>query len=103
MIYSQSTSFLPLRPIPKNGRLALTSPASTPDAEKLKRGIAYLEGRGYSVTVGQTCYSRTDYLAGDDAMRANELLDFIDDDSIDAIFCSRGGFGSMKILRMFDF
>jgi muramoyltetrapeptide carboxypeptidase len=103
MIFSQAVPFIPLRPLPKKGRIAITSPASTPDPEKLKRGIAYLEHRGYSVIVGQTCYSKTDYLAGDDAMRANELLDFIDDDSIDAIFCSRGGFGSMKILRMLDF
>ena len=103
MIFSQATPFIPLRPVPKNGRIALTSPASSPDSEKLKRGIAYLEHRGYSVKVGQTCYSKTDYLAGDDAMRANEFLDFIEDDSIDAVFCTRGGFGSMKILRMLDF
>jgi muramoyltetrapeptide carboxypeptidase len=103
MIFSQATPFTPLRPVPKNGRIALTSLASTPEPEKLKQGIAYLEHRGYKVIIGETCYAKTDYLAGDDAMRANEFLDFIDDDSIDAIFCTRGGFGSMKILRMLDF
>ncbi|NCP83944.1 MAG: LD-carboxypeptidase [Bacteroidetes bacterium] len=103
MIFSQAIPTIPLRPVPRNGCIALTSPASSPDPKKLHRGIAYLEQRGYSVRVGQTCYSKTDYLAGDDALRANEFLDFIEDDSIDAVFCTRGGFGSMKILRMLDF
>jgi muramoyltetrapeptide carboxypeptidase len=74
-----------------------------PDNNKLKKGIAYLENRGYSVKVGDTCTTNQDYTAGDDPMRANELLDFIEDDSIDAIFCARGGFGSMKLLRMLDY
>lgn len=98
-----TSDFIQLRPIPKNGTIAITAPASMPDAEKLKRGLAYIEQRGYKVVVGESCSSQLDYLAGDDALRANELLDFIDDDSVDAIFCARGGFGSMKILRMLDY
>lgn len=98
-----NTEYLSLRSIPKNGTIAITSPASMPDVEKLKRGVAYIEQRGYKVVVGETCYSQLDYLAGDDALRANEFLDFVEDDSVDAIFCARGGFGSMKILRMLDY
>lgn len=92
-----------LRPLPKKGKIAITSPASTPDKTKLDKGITYLENRGYTIVVGESCQLKTDYLAGDDAIRANELLDFVDDDSIDAIFCARGGFGSMRILNMLDY
>ncbi len=99
----ETPDFLPLRPLPKKGTIAITSPASMPDVHKLKRGVSYLESRGYKTLIGETCTTSQDYTAGDDPMRANELLDFIEDDSIDAIFCARGGFGSMKLLRMLDF
>ncbi|TNE74665.1 LD-carboxypeptidase [bacterium] len=92
-----------LKPLPKNGTIAITCPASTPNSEKLEKGVAYLENRGYTVVIGDTCYAKQDYTAGDEPMRANELLDFIDDDSVNAIFCARGGFGSMKLLRMLDY
>lgn len=98
-----SIPFTPLRPLPKNGKIAITSPASTPDSEKLKLGVHYLESRGYQVEIGSSCFAKKDYLAGDDALRADELLNFIERDDIDAIFCSRGGFGSMKLLRMLDY
>jgi muramoyltetrapeptide carboxypeptidase len=92
-----------LRPLPKNGRIAITSPATKPDANKLNQGISYLENREFDVVVGDTCYAEEHYLAGSDAMRADELMRFFEDDSIDAVFCSRGGFGSMRILSMLDF
>ncbi len=99
---SNSNRILPNR-LPKGGTIGITAPASTPDPEKLNKGVRYLEGLGYTVHVGQTCHTTHHYLAGEDEFRANELMRFFADPKLDAIFCARGGYGSMHMLEYLDF
>lgn len=42
------------------------------------------------------------YLAGDDARRASELMQLVNDPEIDGIVCARGGYGCDRILPMLD-
>lgn len=99
---SRPTRILPsaLRP---GGTIGVTAPASTPDPIKLERGVRYLESLGYRVIVGATCHTTEHYLAGSDEMRAAELMRFFSDPGLDAIFCARGGYGSMHTLERLDF
>jgi len=53
---------------------------------------------GFSVELGPNVYRRKGYLAGDERARADDLVDFFQRSDIDAIFCARGGFGSMQLL-----
>jgi len=92
-----------LRRLPKNGTIAITSPATTPDPTKLNAGVNYLESLGYRVEIGSTCTSINHYLAGPDELRASELNSFFADPKIDAIFCSRGGYGGMNLLEKLDY
>lgn len=94
---------IPLHPLPDHGTIAVTAPASPPDEIKLDKGIRYIEKLGYRVRVGKTCFARDTYLAGSDELRANELMSFIEDPKVDAIFCARGGFGSMRLLTLLDY
>lgn len=103
MFSSQKSNSPSLRPLPKNGTIAVTAPASNPPEDKLNRGIHYLESLGYRVSVGKTCYSSDTYLAGSAKMRADEFMTFMTDPNVDAVFCARGGFGSMQILKMLDY
>ncbi|HAC16730.1 MAG TPA: hypothetical protein DCE78_12425 [Bacteroidetes bacterium] len=89
--------------LPNNGTIAITSPATTPDPIILNRGVEYLESLGYRVIVGNTCNLKEEYLAGPDAIRAKELVDFFADSNVDAIFCSRGGYGGMHLLPLIDY
>ncbi len=90
-------------PLPKQGTIAVTAPASPVDKKKLNRGVQYLHNLGYRVITGETCRQKHYYVAGDDKSRAKEFMDFIEDDTIDAIFCARGGYGSMRILPLLDY
>ncbi len=92
-----------LRRLPKNGTIAITSPATTPDPVKLEAGVQYLESLGYRVEIGKTCTAREHYLAGPDELRSSELNSFFANPEIDAIFCSRGGYGGMHILEQIDY
>lgn len=103
MSLSQTADLLKPRRLKKNACIGIISPASTPDPEKLNRGILYLESIGYRTKVGQSCYSKMEYLAGPDSLRAQEINDFFADPKIDAIFCSRGGYGCMHLLPLIDF
>lgn len=42
-------------------------------------------------------------LAGDDDFRAKVMQDYLDRDDIDAIFCARGGYGTIRIVDKLDF
>jgi muramoyltetrapeptide carboxypeptidase len=86
-------------PLPSGGRIAVTCPSSPPIREHLDRGIDRLRGMGFDVVIGPTCHAPRGTLhAGDDPARAEELIAFLQDPKIDAIFAGRGGVGCMRLL-----
>lgn len=93
------------RALPKNATIGIISPSSPQrDVSRLHRGIAYLEGLGYHVKLGKHVLDRhAGYLAGTDRDRARDIHDMFLDASVDAIFCSRGGYGCARLLPLLDF
>jgi muramoyltetrapeptide carboxypeptidase len=75
----------------------VVAPSSPFDAEDARRGIERLRER-YQVTHDAGLFERHGYLAGDDARRARELLDAIEDPSVHAILAARGGYGATRLL-----
>ncbi len=67
------------------------------------KSVEEIERWGYKVKVAPHAYDNYYYLAGTDEDRARDLMDFFDDVSIDAIFCSQGGYGSGRLLRLIDY
>ncbi len=53
--------------------------------------------------LGAHVTERDGYLAGSDAQRADDFNSFAADDSIDAIWCVRGGYGAMRLLDHIDY
>ncbi|MBC8125044.1 MAG: LD-carboxypeptidase, partial [Candidatus Kapabacteria bacterium] len=58
---------------------------------------------GINVKLGRNVSKRNGYLSAPDAERAAEFMGFIEDPSVDAVVCARGGYGVMRILPMLDF
>lgn len=92
-----------LHPLPDNGTIGVMAPSSPVEEDKLENGIRYLENLGYKVRVTDSCYSRDNYLAGSASRRASELMDLIQDKTVNAIFFARGGFGSAAMLPLLDY
>lgn len=91
-----------LRPGAVIGLVALSSPQR--DESRLERGIRYLESLGYRVQLGRHTYRRyRDYLAGTDAERCADLEAMFANPRIEAIFCTRGGYGSARLLPLLNF
>ena len=85
-------------------RVALVAPASAVPEEKLKPALAYVRSLGLEPVVYPSCYfaNRDGYLAATDAQRAKDINDAFADDTIDGVWCIRGGYGGHRILPMLD-
>jgi len=80
------------------------APASPVESGQLESIVRYLERLGYRVEVSANAHSTyLGYLAGTDTQRLAELHSFFTDPRIAAIFCLRGGFGSMRLLAQLDY
>ncbi|NDE10396.1 MAG: LD-carboxypeptidase [Chitinophagia bacterium] len=72
--------------------------------EKAQTCIATLQQWGFEVMVGNTLGSKSkNYFSGTDEIRLNELQAMLDDKSIKAILCGRGGYGVSRIIDQLDF
>ena len=83
--------------------IAVISPASHPQPERIERAIGTLEALGYKVKRGEHLLSkRKPYFAGSVAERLADLHAAFADEEVAAIICSRGGYGSNYLLSGLD-
>jgi muramoyltetrapeptide carboxypeptidase len=83
--------------------IGVVSPAAAVEAAALRRGCEALERLGFAVRVGAHALARHRFLAGTDQERADELVSMFHDPAVRAIFCSRAGYGSGRLLPLLDF
>ena len=89
----------PLRILPSGSRVALVSPAGPlVSARELDRAMSNAERLGWQPVVGKHALHRSGYFAGEDHVRLEDFAAAIDDDSVDGIWCLRGGYGAMRLL-----
>jgi len=90
---------LPLRP---GDPVAVVAPASAPrDADRYRRGLDRLR-TDYEVRSAYAPKAPHGYLSASDAYRARRVNAAIADPDIRAIFCARGGYGSLRLLSRLD-
>ncbi|MFI2810336.1 MULTISPECIES: LD-carboxypeptidase [Microbulbifer] len=96
----------PRRParLRKGMTVGLVTPASNAwEDEDIRFAIDVVKSLGFRVKEGEHLYQRTQYLAGPDLARAQDINAMFADDSVDAVFCLRGGYGTPRILPMLDY
>jgi muramoyltetrapeptide carboxypeptidase len=87
----------------RGGRVAVVSPASYAQTELVERGIARLRAFGYDAFAMPGAFARGPlYYAGTAEERAGELHSAFADESVDAIVCTRGGWGSAELLPLLN-
>ncbi len=82
--------------------IGIVSPSGSFSTERLQPALAYLRAKGFQICEGQFLYAQNRYLAGTDAERANDLNAMFANPNVQAIFVSRGGYGSARILDHLD-
>ncbi len=90
-------------PLSKGDRVALVAPARKISKPEILFAIQTLEGWGLQVVLGNFLFAESNQFAGTDAQRASDLQIAFDDPEIKAIFCARGGYGTVRIIDQLDF
>jgi muramoyltetrapeptide carboxypeptidase len=70
--------------------------------EELTPAIQLIEGWGLTVKLGSTIGLADNQFAGTDAERQADLQAAIDDPSIKAVICARGGYGTVRMMDNLD-
>ncbi|MDN4164595.1 LD-carboxypeptidase [Cytophagales bacterium LB-30] len=78
--------------------VAIVSPAKFIPQDSLLSAVQILQSWGLQVRIGLSVYQRHFQMAGTDAQRLADLQEAMDDPKVKAIFCSRGGYGSGRLL-----
>ncbi|MBK7131163.1 MAG: LD-carboxypeptidase [Crocinitomicaceae bacterium] len=81
----------------------ITSPAKAIDKECIDYAEKYLRERNFEVSLSKHVTGRQNYFSGSDAERLADFQHALDDNSIDAILCARGGYGSVRIIDQLNF
>ena len=69
----------------------------------IERAAAETERMGFRVKLGESCGKAYGYLSGTDELRAADLNGMFLDDEVSAVFCLKGGYGTMRMLDLIDY
>ena len=89
----------------KGDTIGLVCPAGHMTLDKCAECIRVLQEEwGYTIKVGATVGSASQtYFSGTDEERLNDFQQMLDDDSVQAILCARGGYGMGRIIDQLNF
>lgn len=102
--YRQATP-APVKPraLRPGANLAVLSPAGSPNPDRVHAGLAHLQRLGYRTTLGpHALHAGPLYYAGTLRQRLADLLWAFTDPAVDAVLCTRGGWGSAELLPHLD-
>jgi muramoyltetrapeptide carboxypeptidase len=87
----------------KGDTIALLATARKNTVDNLKPAIDLLHSWGLEVIIGSTIGLDNNQLAGTDAQRAADFQKQMDNPNIKAIWCVKGGYGTVRIIDLLDF
>jgi len=82
--------------------IGVVAPGAAVEEAAVRAGVRLLETAGYRVRVGPSVLKQAGYLAGSDADRLADLVAMFADPEVRAIMAARGGYGSGRLLPLFD-
>ena len=71
--------------------------------DEVQQAQALLKSWGLHTVVGTHVFSKANHFAGTDDERCEDLQHALDNPKISAIWCARGGYGTVRILDKLDF
>lgn len=87
----------------KGDTVGILATARKIDHEPLEPAIQLLKSWGLNVVVGKTVGLDNHQLAGADWQRAADFQEMIDNPAIKAIWCAKGGYGTVRMVDRIDF
>lgn len=84
-------------------KIRVVSPAGKVKEEHVLPAVEWLREQGWQVELGKHVFDVHYQFAGTDAQRLEDLQEAFDDPDTSAIMCSRGGYGTVRILGKIDY
>lgn len=106
--HSQSTpstiEFTKPNYLKKGDTIMIVAPAGfINDFTEIEPGIALAKSWGLEVIVGDNVLKKHNHFAGSDEQRLSDIQCALNNKDIKAIWCSRGGYGTVRIIDQIDF
>jgi len=83
--------------------IGITSPAGNITLEEIRPAIQQMESWGLTINVGDSIGKRNFTFGGTDEERAEDFQKMLDNPSIRAVMCARGGYGFVRIVDQLNF
>jgi muramoyltetrapeptide carboxypeptidase len=84
-------------------KIGIIAPAGPVEPNELRPYLDLLKEMNYEIVEAPHLYDRNDYLAGNDDDRLDDLHLMFDNKDIKAIFCARGGYGTLRLLDRIEY
>lgn len=82
--------------------IGIVAPARFVTRDEMQPAIRFLTAQGFMVKTSPHLFSQHHQFAGTDEERAEDLMEMIEDKSVRAILCARGGYGTVRILDLLN-
>lgn len=87
----------------KGDKIAIVSPSGKIDYSYIKNASEILANLSFTISVGKSVCGEHGIFAGKDECRIHDMQEALDDVSVKAILCSRGGYGAVRIIEKLNF
>ena len=87
----------------KGDKIAIVAPAGKIKKEIVNNAVEVFESWGLKVVLGKHLFDNYFQYSATDKDRASDFQQMLDDDSVKAIICARGGYGVVRIIDRLDF
>lgn len=83
-------------------KIRIVSPAGKCSEEQIMPAITWLQENGFEVITGRYAFGTHFQYSGSDEERLSDLQEALDDRDARTVFCSRGGYGAIRLIHQLD-
>lgn len=87
----------------RGDKIAIVAPAGKIPAEKVENAVQVLQDWGLEVVLGKNMFKTHHQYSAIDEDRVSDFQQMLNDNSVKTIICTRGGYGSVRIIDRLDF
>lgn len=107
LLFAQNTTMKLVQPphLKAGDTVAIVAPSGILNGRsgEIERAKALLKSWNLNVVVGKHVFKQNNHFAGTDDERCEDFQNALDDPKIKAIWCARGGYGTVRILDKLDY
>jgi len=90
-------------PLKPGDCIGIIAPARKVLQQEVQPAIRFFTSKGFMVKTAPHLFAGFNQFAGTDEQRAHDLTEMIEDKTVKAILCARGGYGSIRLLDHVNF